>query len=121
MPEVRKVNLAEAFTRIPDVFSPRIAAQVNDHQVKLARVIGDFVWHRHEVDEMFLVTKGRLTIRLRDGKLVLGPGELAVIPKGVEHCPVADEECHVVLFEPEGTLNTGDAGGERAIESPEWV
>ncbi len=112
--------LVDKFARIPDTFSPRIVAQVNDHQVKLSRVVGEFVWHSHEVDEMFLVAKGRLTIRLRDGEVVLGQGELAVIPKGVEHCPVAEGECHVVLFEPAATLNTGDAGGEPTVESPVW-
>ncbi|MGP8296830.1 cupin domain-containing protein [Streptomyces inhibens] len=89
-------------------------ADLNDYEVKLAKLKGEFVWHTHDdTDELFLVISGRLTIRLRDGDVVLEPGELFVVPRGVEHCPVADEETAILLFEPAGTLNTGDAGGPR--------
>jgi mannose-6-phosphate isomerase-like protein (cupin superfamily) len=122
MPSIQKINLAQKFAKVPDTYSPRIVAQVNDHAVKLSRVLGDFVWHKHEnEDEMFLVTKGKLVIKLRDGDLVLEPGEFAVIPKGVEHCPVSEEECHVVLFEPKDTISTGDVRNEMTVLEPEWV
>jgi mannose-6-phosphate isomerase-like protein (cupin superfamily) len=88
-------------------------ANLNDYKVAVVKAKGEFVWHKHdETDDFFLVIKGRLTIQLRDGDVELGPGELLVVPKGVEHCPRADEEVHVLLIEPEGTPNTGDAGGE---------
>lgn len=106
------VNLTSALSRFTDLWSPKIVAGINDYEVKLAKVKGEFVWHRHEdTDELFLVVTGRLTIRLRDGDVVLGPGELHVVPRGVEHCPVAEEETAILLLEPAGTVNTGDAGG----------
>jgi mannose-6-phosphate isomerase-like protein (cupin superfamily) len=122
MPRVQKVNLNEKFSRVPELYSPRIVALVNDHSVKLSRIKGDFVWHRHEnEDELFLVVKGKLTIKLRDEDLELRPGELVVIPKGVEHCPTAEQECHVVLFEPQTTLNTGNVRNERTVKELDWV
>lgn len=106
------VNITDALTRITDMWSQRTVAAVNDYEVKLAKVHGEFVWHRHEdTDEFFLVVSGRLTLQLRDGDVVLGPGDMYVVPKGVEHCPKADEETAILLLEPAGTLNTGDAGG----------
>lgn len=118
---IQKVNLAEKFERIPEYWHPRIAGELNDSYVKLARLKGEFVWHRHqEEDELFLVVQGRLTIELRDGEIVLGAGEFAIIPRGVEHRPVAEEEVHVVLLEPKSTVNTGDVQSERTIES-EWI
>jgi mannose-6-phosphate isomerase-like protein (cupin superfamily) len=117
-----KVNLAEKFSRFSDAFSPRIAGELNDSYVKLAKVKGEFVWHQHEAeDEMFLVVKGRLTIRLRDGDVSLGPGEFLIVPHGVEHCPVADEETHIVLIEPKTTLNTGDVRNQRTVEKLERI
>jgi mannose-6-phosphate isomerase-like protein (cupin superfamily) len=111
---IEKLNLAEAFTRFDDRWSPKIAGAVNDVHVKLVKLEGEFVWHRHEhEDELFLVVRGRLTMRLRDGELVLGPGELVIVPRGVEHLPVAAEETHVLLVEPRTTLNTGDVRNER--------
>ena len=116
------VNLAEKFGQITDPWSPRIAAQINDYHVKLAKLSGEFVWHKHdETDELFLVIKGRLTMRLRDGDVTLGAGEMYVVPRGVEHCPVADEPCEVLLIEPAGTINTGDAGGDKTVDDPAWV
>jgi mannose-6-phosphate isomerase-like protein (cupin superfamily) len=115
------VNLEDKFGRIGEQWSPKILAQLNDYHVKAVKLQGEFVWHRHdETDELFLVTKGSLVIRFRDRDVVLGPGELLVVPKGVEHLPIAEEECEVLLIEPAGTPNTGDAGGPRTVE-PEWV
>ena len=115
------VNLEDKFGRISEHWSPRILAQLNDYHVKAVKLQGEFVWHKHdETDELFLVTKGSLVIRLRDREVTLGTGELVVVPKGVEHLPVAEEECEVLLIEPAGTPNTGDAGGARTVE-PEWL
>jgi mannose-6-phosphate isomerase-like protein (cupin superfamily) len=111
---IDKLNLSDAFARFDERWSPRIAGEVNDAHVKLVKLEGEFVWHRHEhEDELFLVVAGRLTLRLRDGELELGPGELAIVPRGVEHLPIAREETHVLLFEPKTTLNTGELRNER--------
>ena len=118
---IGKVNLAEKFTRFEDQWQAKIVGEINDTHVKLVKCEGEFVWHHHEAeDEMFLVVKGKLRILLRDGEIVLKPGEFAVIPKGVEHCPVADEEVQVMLLEPKGTVNTGETDSERMVE-PEWI
>ena len=107
-----KVNLAEKLARVETVFSPRIVGYLNDHKLAVVKVLGEFVWHKHDdTDDFFLVLDGRLTIQLRDRDVVLGPGELFVVRRGVEHCPKAEEETHVLLIEPAGTVNTGDAGG----------
>ena len=96
-----KINLAEKFSRISEHWSPKIAGEINDSYVKLVKVKGEFVWHHHEnEDELFLVTKGRLQLRFRDREVWLGPGEFFIVPRGVEHMPVAQEETHVVLLEP---------------------
>ncbi len=114
---VTPVNLAEKFSRFSDQWSPKIIADLNDSHVKLAKVQGEFVWHRHaEEDELFIVIRGQLTIELRDGPVTLRPGELVVIPKGVEHRPVASEECHVMLIEPKNTRHTGDVITERTVK-----
>ncbi|MGV9879544.1 cupin domain-containing protein [Streptomyces sp. NPDC003006] len=106
------VNLADKLAQFSELWSQKKVAKLNDYEVKLAKLKGEFVWHSHEnTDELFLVISGRLTIQLRDGDVVLEPGELFVVPRGVEHCPVADEETAILLFEPAGTINTGDAGG----------
>lgn len=113
---VTKINLAEKFARFSDQWSPKIVADLNDSQVKLAKVEGEFVWHNHaDEDELFLVVKGELTIELRDGQVTLGPGELVVIPKGVEHRPVAREEVQLILIEPKGIKHTGDVVSERTV------
>ncbi len=118
MPE--KVNLAEKFSRFDEYWSPKIVGELNDFQVKLAKLKGEFIWHHHEEeDELFLVVKGRLQIKLRDGEIWLDEGEFVVIPRGVEHLPVASQEVHVLLFEPKSTLNTGNVRGERTVEDLE--
>jgi mannose-6-phosphate isomerase-like protein (cupin superfamily) len=114
------VNLVERLSQFSELWSQKTVAVVNDYEVKLAKVKGEFVWHTHDdTDELFLVVSGRLTVRLRDGDVVLEAGELFVVPRGVEHCPVADEETAILLVEPTGTLNTGSAGGPltRAAEA----
>ncbi|HEY9088338.1 MAG TPA: cupin domain-containing protein [Anaerolineaceae bacterium] len=115
------INLADKFSRFSEYWSPKIVGALNDSYVKLARLKGEFVWHQHEnEDELFLVVKGRLVIRLRDGELVLNEGEFAIIPRGVEHCPVAEEEVHVLLLEPKSTLNTGNVRNERTVDAG-WI
>lgn len=115
------INLAAKFDRFSDHWSPKIVGELNDSYVKLAKLKGEFVWHQHEhEDELFLVVKGRLVIRLRDGELVLSDGEFAIIPRGVEHCPVAEEEVHVLLLEPKSTLNTGNMRNERTVDAG-WI
>ena len=108
-----KVNLAEKLALLDAPFRPGVVAYFNDNKLAVVKVLGEFVWHRHEdTDDLFLVLSGRLVIELRDGPVEVGPGELYVVPRGVEHRPRADIETHVLLLEPRGTLNTGDAGGE---------
>jgi mannose-6-phosphate isomerase-like protein (cupin superfamily) len=119
---IEKVNLSEKFGLFGDRWSPRIAARVGDSLVKLVKIEGEFVWHRHETeDEMFLVVKGSMKILLRDGEVELREGEFAVVPRGVEHKPIAAEEAHVLLFEPETVLNTGDVVNEMTIAEPERI
>ena len=110
------INLAEKFGWFRDLWSPKVVAELNDNHVLLAKVQGEFVWHQHEgEDELFLVLKGTLIIELRDGQVVLGPGEMIVIPKGTEHRPVAKEEVHLMLIEPKVTRHTGNVESERTV------
>ncbi len=119
---VEKANLAEKFARFQGYWSPKIAGELNGQYVKLAKLKGEFVWHQHEnEDEMFLVVKGKLLIRLRDQDIHLEAGEFVIIPNGVEHLPVADEEAHVLLLEPKSTINTGDVQNERTVVTEEWI
>jgi len=114
---IEKINLAEKFGLFADYWNPRIVADLNGQHVKLAKLKGEFVWHHHAAeDEMFLVVQGRLRMQLRDGEVIVGPGEAIVVPRGVEHRPVADEEVHLILFEPAATLNTGNVRSERTRE-----
>lgn len=107
------VNLAAMLARFDEHWSPKRIARLNDYEVRIVKVQGEFTWHRHEeTDELFLVIDGELTVQLRDGDVVLRPGELYVVPRGVEHCPRAEKETSILLFEPSGVVNTGDAGGE---------
>lgn len=106
------VDLAEKLSTFSEHWSPKVVAHLNDYQIKVVKIMGEFVWHTHEdTDELFLVIDGELTIQLRDGDVHLRPGQLFVVPRGVEHCPVADGEVHAVLIEPAGVINTGNAGG----------
>jgi mannose-6-phosphate isomerase-like protein (cupin superfamily) len=108
----RGVNLDERFSLFTEQWSPKVVARLNDYEIKIVRIQGEFVWHAHEdTDELFFVLSGELTIRLRDGDVVLSAGEMFVVPRGVEHCPVAGGEVRAVLIEPAGVVNTGDAGG----------
>jgi mannose-6-phosphate isomerase-like protein (cupin superfamily) len=119
-----KVNLAERFSRFQDLWSPKIVGELNDSYIKLAKVHGEFVWHAHaDEDEFFLVVKGRLLIRLRDRDVLLTEGEYFVVPRGVEHLPIAAEETHILLLEPKATLHTGDTESARtvAVEDQAWL
>lgn len=117
-----KINLAEKFGLFSEQWSPKIVAELNGQYVKLARLQGEFVWHKHDrEDKLFLVVKGRLVIQFRDREVVLEPGEMIAIPAGVEHRPVCEEETHVLLFEPKATLNTGDVLDERTRAELEWI
>jgi mannose-6-phosphate isomerase-like protein (cupin superfamily) len=119
---MQKINLAEKFGLFTETWSPRILAELNGQHVKLARLEGEFVWHSHEEeDELFLVVEGELRLLFRDGEVLLGPGELCVVPRGVEHKPVAEEQVQVLLLEPANTVNTGTAGGPRTVDAPEWI
>jgi mannose-6-phosphate isomerase-like protein (cupin superfamily) len=116
METIEKVNLANKFARFNEYWSPKIVGEVNDFYVKLVKFKGEFTWHHHEnEDELFLVVKGKFLIKLRDRDLWLKEGEFVVIPRGVDHMPVAEEEVHVVLFEPRSTLNTGNVQNERTL------
>ena len=115
-----KINLAAKLALLEKPYEPGIVGFINDYKLQVVKVKGPFVWHKHEdTDDFFLVLSGRLTIHLRDRDIELEPGELFVVPRGVEHCPTADEETLVLLIEPRGTSNTGDAGGERTAEPVE--
>jgi mannose-6-phosphate isomerase-like protein (cupin superfamily) len=108
-----KVNLADKVELLEGPYRPGIVGFLNDYKLEVAKVRGEFVWHKHDdTDDFFLVLEGRLTIQLRDRDIELSAGELFVVPRGVEHCPKADDEAHILLIEPKGTVNTGDAGGE---------
>jgi len=115
-----KVNLADAFSSISDFWLPKVAGDINNFQVKLAKFQGKFDWHHHEhEDELFLVVKGRMRMGLRTGDVDLEEGEMIVVPHGVEHCPEAlTEECHVLMLEPNSTLNTGNVITEKTVEKP---
>ncbi len=117
------INLAEKLALITQAWSPRVVAELNDYQLKLVKLQGEFVWHRHmDTDELFMVVDGKLQLRLRDGTVHLDPGELYVVPRGVEHQPFAENECQVLLIEPRGVRNTGDADApDRVAENDRWI
>ena len=119
---MEKVNLAQKFSVFNDYWSPKIVGEINDSYVKLVKLKGEFVWHHHETeDELFLVVKGSLQIKLRDQDIFLEEGEFVVIPRGVEHLPIANNEAHVLLLEPKTTLNTGNVDNERTIVNLESI
>ena len=114
------IDLAAKLALLDRPYSPGIVGYLNDYKLVVVKVKGEFVWHKHDdTDDFFLVLKGRLTIQLRDRDVLVEEGELFVVPRGVEHCPKADEETHVLLIEPRGTVNTGDAGGDLTAEERE--
>jgi len=118
---MQTINISQKFGLFNEYWKPRIVGELNDSHVKLAKLKGEFVWHQHKnEDEMFLVVKGKLLIKLRDRDLWLNEGEFVIIPKGVEHCPVAEEEVQVLLLEPKSTLNMGDQQNERTVEA-QWI
>jgi len=119
---MEKINLMEKFSTFGDHWKPKIAGELNGQQVKLVKFLGPFVWHHHDnEDELFLVVKGRFRMEFRDRDIWLEQGEFLIVPRGVEHRPVADEEVHVLLFEPATTLNTGNVRNERTVEALERV
>ena len=115
---MEKFSIAAGLAAISEHWSPRIAGELNGQQVKLAKLLGEFVWHHHEAeDELFLVVKGTLRMRFRDCEVLVETGEFIIVPRGVEHLPVAEQEVHIMLFEPAGTLNTGNVRNERTVEN----
>jgi mannose-6-phosphate isomerase-like protein (cupin superfamily) len=116
------INFEEKLLKFSEHWSPKIIAQLNDYHLKLAKVQGEFVWHDHpETDEVFIVVKGQLKILFRDGNVLLNEGEMFVVPKGVEHKPVAENECHILLIEPAGTVNTGDVKDDLTAPNNIWI
>ena len=116
------INLRDKFGRIAEHWQPRVIAQMNDYQFKLAKIQGEFVWHAHaDTDEVFIVVDGEMTLEFRDGNVDLKAGDMYVVPRGVEHKPVAQRECAIMLVELRGTTNTGTAGGERTAPNDIWV
>jgi mannose-6-phosphate isomerase-like protein (cupin superfamily) len=116
------VNLKEKLSRVNEYWSPKIIGELNDSYVKIVKLHGEFVWHHHDnEDEMFLVVQGNLRMRFRDREEIIKPGEFIIVPKGVEHLPVADQEVHIVLFEPKTTLNTGNIHNERTHKELEHI
>ncbi|MBB1061337.1 cupin domain-containing protein [Marilutibacter spongiae] len=121
MPHV-PINFDARFAGFSEQWSPRVVAELNDYQFKIARIQGDFVWHRHEdTDEAFIVLDGAMSIEFRDGRVELAAGEMYVVPRGVEHRPVAEHECRILLVEPRGVVNTGDAGGGYTAPNDVWA
>jgi mannose-6-phosphate isomerase-like protein (cupin superfamily) len=116
------VNFARKLDLLSAQWAPRVVAELNDYQFKVVRIEGDFIWHDHpETDEAFIIIDGTLRLDFRDRSVVLGPGEMYVVPKGIEHKPFAEKEVKMLLIEPRGTLNTGRAGGERTAENDVWI
>jgi mannose-6-phosphate isomerase-like protein (cupin superfamily) len=120
--EYKAINLQDKFGKFSGYWAPRIISSFNDYHVKLAKVKGEFVWHDHlETDELFLVVAGSLTIMFRDGQVDLNAGELFVVPRGVEHKPIAEGECRILLIEPAGTINTGNAVSDLTAKDGVWI
>ena len=116
------INLAEKLSTFSDLWSPRVVAEMNDYQFKLAKLEGEFVWHNHEdTDEVFIVVKGSMDIEMEHETVHLAEGEMYVVPKGVRHKPCADSECKVMLVEPRGVVNTGNAGSELTAPNDDWI
>ena len=119
---MEKVNIKQKFELFDEHWSPKIIGELNDSHIKIAKLEGEFVWHRHEnEDEMFLVVEGILLLKFRDREVRLEAGEFLVVPRGVEHLPIAEEEVHLLMIEPKTTLNTGDIKNERTVEQPQYL
>ncbi|MCP5095819.1 MAG: cupin domain-containing protein [Chloroflexi bacterium] len=120
--DYQSINLTEKLTKFSDQWTPKVIAEMNDYQLKLVKIEGEFVWHNHpDTDEVFIVVSGQMQIEFRDGAVDLAAGEMFVVPKGVEHKPVAANECHILLIEPGGLINTGEAGGDLTAENDVWI
>jgi mannose-6-phosphate isomerase-like protein (cupin superfamily) len=118
----QSINLQNKLSKFSEYWLPKIIAQMNDYHFKVVKVQGEFVWHDHsETDEVFIVLKGQFEIQFRDGMVVLNEGEMFVVPKGVEHKPVAEHECHILLVEPAGTINTGDLVDDKTAPNDVWI
>ena len=116
------INLAHKLTKFSDHWTPKVIAELNDYQFKLVKIQGDFVWHDHpDTDEAFIVLSGQMKIEFRDGCVQLGPGDMYIVRKGVEHKPYAEHECHLMLIEPRGVINTGEAGGKLTAMNDAWI
>ena len=118
----QSISFQDKLAKFTEHWSPKVIAQMNDYHFKIVKLQGEFIWHDHpETDEVFVVLKGQLEIQFRDGKVILNEGEMFVVPKGIEHKPVAEQECHVLLVEPAGTLNTGEVVNERTAANDVWI
>ncbi len=116
------INILDKFSKFDDQWQPRVIASMNDYQFKIARIEGEFIWHDHpDTDEVFIIMKGQLEMQLADRSVMLNEGDLYVVPRGVQHRPVAESECWIMMVEPEGTKNTGDEGGDRTAANDVWV
>ncbi len=121
-PPTDSINLAAKLTQFSEHWSPRVVAEMNDYQFKLVKLQGEFVWHDHkDTDEVFLVIKGEMQVGFRDRDVTIGEGEMFVVPRGVEHITRAEEECHALIIEPRGVVNTGEAGGELTAQNDRWI
>lgn len=118
----KSINLLSKFSKFTKQWSPKIIAQLNNYHFKVVRIKGDFIWHKHkDTDEVFLVLENEMRIDFRDGNVLLKEGEMFVVPKGLEHKPVAEKECKILLIEPAGTLNTGDTEGDQTTKNDVWI
>ena len=117
-----KININEKFSKLKKHWSPRIIAEMNDYQFKIAKIKGEFVWHNHkDTDETFIVIEGQMSIKLREGEVKLSEGEMFIVPQGMDHKPCAEKECKILVIEPRGVVNTGDAGGKYTITEELWI
>jgi mannose-6-phosphate isomerase-like protein (cupin superfamily) len=120
--DLQPIDIHSKFKLFNEHWSPKVIGKINNYLVKIAKLQGDFVWHKHEeTDELFIVNNGLLRVDLRDGQVYLKKGQMLIVPKGVEHKPHADEECELIMFEPETTLNTGNIKGDMTVEKLEWI
>jgi mannose-6-phosphate isomerase-like protein (cupin superfamily) len=112
------IDIADKLSQISELWSPKVVARMNDYEIKVVKLDGEFIWHHHDdTDELFLVVAGDLVIQMRDGDVTVRPGQLYIVPRGVEHCPIAAGEVHAMLIEPAGVANTGNAGGPRTAQT----